>query len=162
MGEASRDVAYPSTEQIIDINRQMIKKSGGLFVPPHNLINRNSLEFILDAIADPAYSQLRFPSLKQKATAIAFKIITAHVFWDGNKRTAIHTAWEFLQANSHKVILNDDTLELASRIASGSATDIDLLEWLHAHQAVKGCLPRMPRIRDLAIQMGILRSREPE
>ena len=61
-------VAYPSIEQIIEVNRQMIEKSGGSFVKPDNLSNRASLEYILTAIVYPIFGKLLWPTLEEKAS----------------------------------------------------------------------------------------------
>lgn len=62
---------------------------GGLFVPPNNCHNRDSLEYALEAVDAVSFGQELYPSLSDKAALLAFKIIKNHVFHDGNKRTAI-------------------------------------------------------------------------
>jgi len=127
-------VVYPTIEQIIDVNRQMIKTSGGSFTPPDNFHNRNSLEYILDAIANPIFKQFLYPSLLEKAAALAYEIISCHVFLDGNKRTGIHIAWEFLRSNNMPIFLDSTIENLAINLANGTATRDDLLLWLRDNQ----------------------------
>ena len=134
MGGPSEEVAYHTLEQICDVNRRMIESSGGHFVLPHNLHNQGALEYILAAVSQPFYGEFRYPSLKEKAAAIAYHIITRHVFVDGNKRTAMHTAWEFLESNRVRLFLEPTISELAEAIASGEADYGQLLQWLHEHQ----------------------------
>lgn len=105
MGGPSEQVAYHTLDQICDVNRRMIESSGGRFVLPYNLHNQGALEYILVAVSMPLFGEFRCPSLKEKAAAIAYHIITRHVFVDGNKRTAIHTAWEFLRSNNIQLVL---------------------------------------------------------
>jgi death-on-curing protein len=112
----------------------MIDDSGGLFMPPDNLLNRNSLVYILDAIARPIYGHELFPTPKEKAAALGFEIIASHVFFDGNKRTGIYMAWAFLQWNGIRVVLDHSIEDLAVDMASSEADRDDLLEWLHDHQ----------------------------
>lgn len=128
------DIAYPSVEQVIEVNRQMTTESGGSFFPPDNLLNRNSLEYILREISSPIQGESRFPTIKHKAAALAHRIIGGHVFRDGNKRTGIHSAWELLRANNVGLYLDESVIELAVGVASGEATEHDLFEWLHNHQ----------------------------
>ena len=132
------DVAYPSLEQIVAVNRQMIRLSGGRFSPPDNLINRSSLEYVLRAIAYPLYGQQLYPSLKEKAAALAYRIINRHVFSDGNKRTAVHIALEFLGANGIGILLDFSIAYVARDVASGELAEQDLLDWLHGHQLDDG------------------------
>ena len=134
MEEPSPEIAYPTIEQVIDVNRRMIKTSGGSFAPPENLRNRNSLEYILDAINRPILGEYLFLSLKEKAAALAYETISSHVFFDGNKRTGIHIAWEFLRSNAVPVYLDPTVEDIAIELASGVASRDDFLGWLHNHQ----------------------------
>jgi len=134
MENPGSDVAYPSIEQIAEVNRQMIEFAGGSFFPPDNLRNRNSLEYILAAIMYPIAGHELFPTMKEKAAALAHQIITAHVFYDGNKRTGIHIAWEFLRSNGVEIYLDETVVNIAEALANNSADRDDLLVWLHSHQ----------------------------
>lgn len=129
----SREIVYPTFEQIIDANRQIIRLSGGSFFHPDNLRNPDSLIYILDAIRFPIFGHDMFPMLEEKAAALGHGIISRHVFHDGNKRTGMHITWEFLQANGVNVFFDWSVIELAVALADGSATRNDLLEWLSDH-----------------------------
>lgn len=135
------DVVYPSVGQVVAVNRQMIESSGGRFSPPDNLINRSSLEYVLRAIAYPMAGQQLYPSLKEKAAALAYRIINRHVFSDGNKRTAVHIAFEFLSANGIGILLDFSIAYVARDVASGDLAEEDLLDWLHGHQLDDGQEP---------------------
>jgi len=134
MEDSGREIVYLSVEQICEVNRQMIEEFGGLFVPPDNLLRLDSLEYILDAVKASAYGYDLYPTVKEKANAIAYRIISGHVFLDGNKRTAIHVAWEFLRGNGVNLILDTTIIELSVAVATGHATQYELLRWLHSHQ----------------------------
>lgn len=134
MEEFGEDIAYPTIEQICQVNRRMIEEFDGLFLPPNNLSNLDALEYILDAIKFPIYGYTIYPTLKEKASAIAYHIISRHVFWDGNKRTAIHIAWEFLNSNGKSILLDSSIEELSVAIAARKATQDELLKWMHNHQ----------------------------
>jgi len=127
-------VVYPTVEQVCDVNRRMIDQFGGAFTPPYNLNNLGALEYILGAIASGVYGYDLYPTLKEKAAAIAYHIISRHVFLDGNKRTGIHIAWEFLKSNETQILLDETIVELAVAIATGNAALSDLHQWLHSHQ----------------------------
>lgn len=134
MEEAGAEIVYPTIEQIIEANRRLIKETGGSFAPPTNLSNRGSLEYILEAITFPLFGDVLYATLKEKATALAKQIITAHVFVDGNKRTGIHIAWAFLRSNGVSLQLDDSIEDLAVAIALGDAGFEELLAWFHNHQ----------------------------
>lgn len=134
MEEPSPEVVYPTLDQIVNVNRRMIEVSGGSFAPPTNLLNRSSLEYILMAVSRPIFGRELFNTLKEKAAALAFEIIASHIFADGNKRTAIHIAWEFLRSNEVPLVLDHSVEDIAVGIAEGDASRDDLLDWLHRHQ----------------------------
>ena len=134
MEEFGREVSYPTLDQIIEVNRRMIETSGGSFTPPDNLRYRDSLEYILDAIARPVFDHYLFDSLKEKASALTYEIIKTHPFIDGNKRTGIHIAWEFLRSNDVPIYLDSTVVDIAVSLAEGTITRNDFLEWLHNHQ----------------------------
>lgn len=136
MENSGEEIAYPTIEQICEVNRRMIKEEefGGSFVEPNNFLNSDALEYILDAIQFSVYGPAIYPTLKEKAAAVAHHIISRHVFHDGNKRTGTHIAWEFLRANKRDVSLDESIVELSVDIAKKEATEQDLLQWLHEHQ----------------------------
>jgi len=134
MEDAGREIVYPSVGQICDVNCRMIESYGGSFSNPDNLHNLGALEYILVAVTSRIYGKDLFPTLKEKAAAIAHQIISRHVFYDGNKRTAIHIAWEFLHSNGVHVVLEESIVDLAEAIAGGTATYEQFFQWLHGHQ----------------------------
>ena len=128
------EVNYPTLLQICDINRRMIDSFGGLFVPPDNLQNQGSLEYILATVSTRFYGVEPYPTVKEKAAAIANQVIGSHTFWDGNKRTGVHLAWEFLHSNGVPLYLESSIVDLAVGIAEGNSGYEQLLVWLHSHQ----------------------------
>ena len=134
MEDSGGQVVFPTLVQICQVNRRMIDSFGGSFTQPDNLLNRGSLEYILIVVAFPIVGVEPYPTVKEKASAVAHRIISQHIFWDGNKRTGIHIAWEFLQANGIPVDLDDTIVDLAVAIAGGEAEYEDLLAWFHEHQ----------------------------
>jgi len=134
MEKIGREIVYPTLQQVCEINRQMIREFGGLFVPPNNFLNPGALEYILEIVEADIYGETPYATLKEKASAIAYQIITRHVFEDGNKRTAIHTAWEFLRGNGVNVFLDSSVIDLSVGVATGEISQSQLLKWFHNHQ----------------------------
>lgn len=132
MEDSGAEIVYPTVEQICEVNRRMIEEFGGLFIPPDNLLNLNALEYILEISQSSLFSM--YPTLKEKATAIAYHIISRHIFQDGNKRTGSHIAWEFLRANGMNLFIEPSIVELTVAIARNEAPQEELLQWLHEHQ----------------------------
>jgi death-on-curing protein len=61
--------------------------------------NRASLQYILTAIEYPIFGYHLYPTLVEKASALAWWIIEGHVFYDGNKRTGMQSAILLLELN---------------------------------------------------------------
>ena len=134
MEDAGGKVVYPTARQVCEVNRRMVEEFGGSFVPPNNVRNLDALEYILGAVRFSIFSRIMYASLKEKAAAIAHHIISRHIFHDGNKRTAIHIAWEFLRSNGIRISLEPTIVELSVAIATGDAGQEEVLQWLHSHQ----------------------------
>ncbi len=61
-----------SLAQIIEINRRMLNTFGGLFVETNgNLLNSAPLHYTLEAIQTPIFGQELYPTLIEKAAALA-------------------------------------------------------------------------------------------
>lgn len=131
---SSSEVVFPTLEQICEVNRTMIDKFGGIFYEPDNLLNRNSLEYILIAIEFPVGGTQLYPTVKDKAAALANTIVAGHVFNDGSKRTGALITWQFLNSNQKPVFIDNTVEELLLDMAEGKAGYEEMLNWLHNHQ----------------------------
>src|SRR4030095_16924588 len=119
MANARAEIVYPTPEQVCEVNSKMIDRYGGTFHPPYNLQNPDALHYVLASISGQVYGVDRYPTIEQKAAALTYHIITRHVFFDGNKRTAVHTAWEFLAGNGVVLNLDESVIDLSVEIANG-------------------------------------------
>ena len=134
MAGTGPEIEYPTAEQVCDINYRMIKATGGRWDPPDNGQNLGSLEYVLYAISSTFFGVDRYPSLKEKAAGLAHHIISRHVFNDGNKRTGMQIALEFLEKNSLPIRVDPSLITIAEALGEGSADAADFLRWLHEHQ----------------------------
>ena len=125
-------VAYPTRDEICRLNKQAIDEFGGGWWPPDNV----SFNLPLDTILAEIQRSRPYVTVKDKAAALAFTIIEKQVFKDGNKRTGIQIAYEFIHANGLSLDLTDNkSLEvLAEAIVYGESDYDTLLAWMHAHQ----------------------------
>lgn len=93
-------------------------RTGDEFRPPHNLLNPDSLEWVLGAIRHPLFGEHRFPGLPEKAAALAWQIIRGHVFYSACKRTGMAACLYILRLNSRTLdVTEDELVEVALRIA---------------------------------------------
>ena len=116
---------FPTMEDICEINREWIDRYGGKYEEVNkNLENAAPLAYALTAIQYPIYGVDIYPSLIDKAAALAWWINKGHVFWDGNKRTGMQAAIELLENNKAKTYFNSNSIvEIPLEIAD---SDIDI------------------------------------
>jgi death on curing protein len=132
-------IQYPTVRQIIRINQIQIDLKGGMFVPPFNLREEGGLALILDSISEPIYGTEPFPSIYNKAAALTWKIIVGHVFYDGNKRTAMLAGMALMHIN-HKPLrvtqeqIVNTAMQVAESYKNGYTTN-DLSAWFFQHSS---------------------------
>lgn len=120
-----------TAQQICAMNRSKICKFGGLYVERgQNLRNPDSLHYILDAIAHPIFGRDLYPTLADKACAIAWTIMKQHVFNDGCKRTALEAARTFLELNGHALTLDQSTVDVAVQATACTVSFEGLVAWM--------------------------------
>jgi death-on-curing protein len=114
-----RPIIFPTREILIQHNRWIIQKTKGLFIPPDNLQNPNSLDWALSAIQFPIFGKDLYPTLPDKAVLLCWTIINDHVFYDGNKRTGMFSLETFLLLNScHLKVSSEDIVEIALKVVN--------------------------------------------
>lgn len=124
---------YLSLEQVLILHRLLLEQSGGA----HGLRDAGALE---SAIAQPrmSFDQVDlYPTLAEKAAALAHALVGNHPFVDGNKRAG-HAAMEtMLVLNGFEI---NATAEEQERIfldlAAGMVSRATLADWL-AQRLVK-------------------------
>jgi len=121
---------YLSLSEVLWLHLQVIEASGG----SAGVRDLGALEA---AVAQPRSTfdgEDLYPSLLEKAAALAFSLVGNHPFIDGNKRVG-HAAMEVM------LLLNgvdldatvDDQEKLFLELAAGSVSRKRLLEWLASH-----------------------------
>ena len=133
MEETRQNVIYLHKEDLIWENLQHIladeeclnKEFGG------RVANANSLDYLIGIVKDNTY----YPTLESKAALYSFKIITDHIFMDGNKRTGMSSALWFLgENNAYFKRLPDNLLtSSAELIAMGKMTYEDIVSLIQEH-----------------------------
>lgn len=75
-----------------------------------------------------------YPSVFDKAAALAHSIISNHPFVDGNKRAGIAAAVIFLRKNGHRLSASQkDLVKFTLRIAQGALDVPEIAAWLQKH-----------------------------
>ena len=121
---------YLTFAEVLELHRRVVAETGGASA----LRDLGALE---SATAQPRASfggNDLYPSLEEKAAALAFSLIQNHPFVDGNKRAG-HAALEtFLVLNGQE--LNADAGEgerIILAVASGTCGRDRFLEWIRSH-----------------------------
>ena len=127
-------------EDILLFNQFMISTTGGEFLGKDNLHNSSSLDWVLYAMQNPIFGIDHYPKLVDKAAILGWKIITAHVFFDGNKRTGMFSLLKFLEINHFLVdVSNQEIIDIAQLIATHSSnqfTEQDLAIWINGNMKI--------------------------
>jgi len=123
-------------EEIVSLNRLIIRKSGGSFgANKDNTINPASLHYTLEVLVNPVFGRYLFDSLEEQAAELLSNIITRHVFYDGNKRTASAATIGFLIHNDFDLIVepikvDSDLITLTVGIAKNTVSKEYIIDWI--------------------------------
>jgi len=130
----SKKIEFLSEEDLITINRYMILKFGGRYEHlTKNILNHNSLRYVLESVQSRIFGREIHVTIFEKAAAYAFNAIKNHIFYDGNKRTGIESAFIFLSNNGIKIkekVTKEDIVNFGVEIENENMTLNDIAEWL--------------------------------
>ncbi len=134
---------YLSLKTVLMIHERSLENYGG----DPGVRDRGLLE---SAVAQP---RARFgggdlyPSLAEKAAALAFSLVKNHPFFDGNKRAGYGAMLMFLSRNVHTIDAPIDEHEAVFvRLAAGEIDREEFQDWLELVIVRKGA-PRSRRSR---------------
>jgi len=118
----------------------MILTTGGDYTPLNeNVLNPNSLEYVVEAVQSSIFGVELYPTIYRKAAAYMFFIINDHIFLDGCKRTGAMVAISFLEINGiflSENVTSDDIENLAINVANSSISLDELEEWFQNNSVV--------------------------
>jgi death-on-curing protein len=121
---------YLTLNEVLDLHRLMLEQSGGL----DGVRDVNGLD---SAVVQPAMmfaGHELYPTIAEKASALAFSLIMNHPFIDGNKRVG-HAAMEtFLVLNGYELNASvDEQEQVILRVAASELGRDEFTEWVRAH-----------------------------
>lgn len=105
---------YLTEEELIEINRQIIRRAGEGSI---GVLDVNGLNRVIEAPKQVFFGREAYPTVWLKAAYYLQKITKKHLFADGNKRTAFEAAKVFL-------ILNGITLHFEGIDAGQMVIDV--------------------------------------
>jgi death-on-curing protein len=121
---------YLTIKEALQLHQHIIEQTGGKF----GIRDFGSLE---SALAQPLMTFAGddlYPSLSEKAAALAFSVIKNHPFFDGNKRIGHALMEAFLLLNGHELGADVDEQEkIILELASGLGTRDAFVGWVRDH-----------------------------
>lgn len=119
-----------SQSQIIKMHSLIIKQIGG----SDGIKDERLLDSALNSPFQSFGGEDLYKTIQAKAARLGFSLISNHPFVDGNKRLGILAMMVFLEMNGIEVSCTDkELIELGLGLASGSISDIDLVNWIIEH-----------------------------
>ena len=127
-------VKYLTVQEVLHIHEGVLRVSGG----SSGVRDRGSLE---SAVAQPQATfggEDLYPTLHEKAAALAFGIVQNHPFVDGNKRTGTIAMEAFFLRNGYELDAAVDAQEqVILDVAASRMTRGDLAAWVEAHTVAR-------------------------
>lgn len=127
---------YLSKEQVVFINEATVDIHGGNFIPPSNFLHEENLDYLLEVVQADMFGKPLYPTVADKAAVYCYNIICNHIFSDGNKRTGLGAAIQFLYLNNHDIsngITNEILTNFIIKIASGESNLEECREWFRVN-----------------------------
>lgn len=104
-----------------------MKKYGGL----EGEKDPGMIEYACEKPFISVFGQDRYPTIYKKAASYMITIAKGHFFIDGNKRTAIMTAYSFLSKNSYELVVTDEELyDICISVATDKLSESELAMWI--------------------------------
>ncbi|MDY3987077.1 type II toxin-antitoxin system death-on-curing family toxin [Peptoniphilaceae bacterium SGI.097] len=121
---------YLSVRQILMLHDALIQTSGG----SNGLRDESLLDSAVFAPIQTFDGKDLYPTLIDKASRLAFGLITNHPFIDGNKRIGTHAMLVLLAINGLELEYNDeDLIEVILQVAAGELSEVLLHQWIAEH-----------------------------
>ncbi|GAA4450145.1 type II toxin-antitoxin system death-on-curing family toxin [Nibrella saemangeumensis] len=127
---------YLDKEDIVFINQRTVSEHGGHFMPPHNFLHEENLDYLLEAVQAEMFGEPLYPSVPDKAAIYCYNIICNHIFSDGNKRTGLEAALAFLKLNGMRLkrdLAHSELYDFIISVASGQVSLEECRMWFAAH-----------------------------
>lgn len=121
---------FLTEEEIIKLQIATIRDHGGDFSSSGCLLG--DLKYIVESVRSGVYGKPRYPSIYDKAAFYCTRIIQGHIFYDGNKRVGILSAFFFLRKNNYIEYVDIPIPDIESLGLSVATNQMDLLsvsEW---------------------------------
>jgi death-on-curing protein len=120
-------------EQVITINKKICAQ----FENFHHCVESGKIESALHSATYPGAPPFRYGGIAKIAGAMAFFLVKAHAFVDGNKRTGALASTIFMDLNGYSLKYGEDPdafFEIINGCAAGTVTKDKIIEWFDNHK----------------------------
>ncbi|WP_320128363.1 type II toxin-antitoxin system death-on-curing family toxin [uncultured Sphaerochaeta sp.] len=116
---------FLTEDEIIKLQIATIEHHGGDLFSLGCLLG--DLKYIVESVNLEVFGEPRYPSIYDKAAFYCTKIIQEHIFYDGNKRVGILSAFFFLKINNYTECVDISNQDIESLGISVATNHMDLL-----------------------------------
>jgi death-on-curing protein len=95
------------------------------------------LEHVLVEIRGSLFGQELYPTVYEKAALLGWRIITGHIFHDGNKRTGMESCRLFLDLNGYDMRIDQEVVDVALKVATNEVKFEDFVRWVEERTTPK-------------------------
>ncbi|SUM53507.1 phage protein [Staphylococcus epidermidis] len=123
---------YLTEKEIITLNVYVIEK----YSPkePIGVKEPTALNMLVNAPQQYVFGREQYPTIELKAANLVRNLVKKHVFYNGNKRTALMTLIVFLRVNGYQFnATNDEAVEYMVKIATEDLQEVDIEHWIKKH-----------------------------
>ncbi|AVO03445.1 death-on-curing protein (plasmid) [Staphylococcus simulans] len=123
---------YLTEKEIITLNVYVIEK----YSPkePIGIKEPTALNMLVNAPKQYVFGHEQYPTIELKAANLVRNLVKKHVFYNGNKRTALMTLIVFLKVNNYQfTATNNEAIEYLVRIATEDLQEADIEQWIKNH-----------------------------
>jgi death-on-curing protein len=125
-------IHYLSASEVVQINDDILE--GDAMIRDLHLLDSALLRPALVLFGEP-----QFPSVMDKAAALMHSLAYHHLFYDGNKRTAVRAVALFLSKNGYTLDYQvERDYDYILEVAKGHQSVEQIAEWLSVHSRVRG------------------------
>lgn len=122
-----------SKEKVLLLHKLIAEETGGSI----GVRDEALLESALESAFAGFFGSEFYPTKEEKGARLGYTLISNHAFVDGNKRIGMYVMLTFLEVNGiHMDCTNEEVVTVGLRVADGSMSYEDLLEWVRNHTAI--------------------------
>ena len=118
---------FISEFEVLFLYKEIIERTGGLY----GIRDKGALDSALSQPKMTFGDQELYPTIEEKAAALAYSLVLNHPFHDGNKRIGLMAMEFFLGRNGREISTkDDDKVDTFLKLAAGEFKRDELVDWI--------------------------------